>query len=100
MGTLLVTAGLIVGIFTSYTSVIGGNLLPLDIGTFVPTILIGQPLSARLLSGGTFSEGAARRTGLALFGAQMAAYGFLTFFPPDHWLFIEASSGVRGIPIR
>jgi hypothetical protein len=98
--TLLVTASLIVVIFTSYTAVLGRNLLPLDIGTFVLAILIGQMLSTLLLSRGALSGSAIPRAGLAIFCAQLVGYGLLTFYPPDHWLFIEASSGVRGIPVR
>jgi Family of unknown function (DUF6512) len=98
--TLLVTAVLIVAVFRSYTAILGRNLLPLDIGTFVLAILIGQALSATLLSRGALSGAITRRAGLVLFGAQLAAYGLLTFFPLDHWLFIEARSGLRGIPAR
>lgn len=98
--TLLVTAVLIVAVFRSYTAILGRNLLPLDIGTFVLAILIGQALSAALLSRGAPIGAAILWAGLALFGAQLAAYGLLTFFPPDHLLFIEAGSGVRGIPAR
>lgn len=98
--TLLVTASLIVAIFKSYTAILGRNLLPLDIGTFVLAILLGQSLSALLLSRRALSGKTARRVGLAIFGTQLAAYGLLTFFPPDHWLFIVASSGLRGMPAR
>jgi len=98
--TLLVTAVLIVAVFSSYTAILGRNLLPLDIGTFVLAILIGQALSAALLSRGAPFGAAILWAGLGLFGTQLAAYGLLTVFPPDHWLFIEASSGLRGIPAR
>jgi len=37
-------------------------------------------------------------TGLALLAVQLAAYCVFTYFPPDHWLFIEVRSGLRGIP--
>ena len=98
--TLLVTAVLIVAVFRSYTAILGRNLLPLDIGTFVLAILIGQALSAALLSRGAPFGAATLWAGLALFGAQLAAYGLLTFFAPDYPLFIEAGSGSRGIPAR
>lgn len=96
--SLPVTAALIVTIFSSYTAILGRNLLPLDIGTFVLAIVVGQALSAAILSWGAVYGFVARRVGLALFAIQLAAYGLLTFFPPDHWLFIETKSGLRGIP--
>ena len=95
--TLLVTAVLIVAIFRSYTAILGRNLLPLDIGTFVLAIVIGQALSAALLSRGALSGAAPRWAAMALFGVQLVAYSLFTFLPPDHWLFIEARSGLRGI---
>lgn len=95
---LLLTAALIVLIFTSYTAILGRNLLPLDIGTFVVAILVGQFLCAWLLTRGTRWRHAILWSGLALLALQLATYSLFTFFPPDHWLFIEARSGVRGIP--
>ena len=95
---LLVAAALIVAIFTSYTAILGRNLLPLDIGTFVVAILVGQGLCASLLTRGMRWRHAILRPGLALLALQLVAYSLFTFFPPDHWLFIEARSGVRGIP--
>ncbi|PQO24012.1 hypothetical protein C2I36_05295 [Rhodobacteraceae bacterium WD3A24] len=95
--SLLVTAVLIVTVFTTYTTILGRNLLALDIGTFVLAILIGQALSVALLAGGVFRHSALVRAGLWLLMLQILAYSLFTFLPPDHWLFIEASSGVRGI---
>ncbi len=96
--TLLVTAILIVAIFTSYTAILGRNLLALDIGTFVLAILIGQTLSVALLAGTAFRHSALRCACLGLLVLQVLAYSLFTFLPPDHWLFVEASSGLRGIP--
>lgn len=98
--SLLVTAVLIVTVFTTYTTILGHNLLALDIGTFVLAILIGQALSVALLAGGAFRHGVLMRAGLWLLVVQILAYSLFTFLPPDHWLFIEASSGVRGIPAQ
>lgn len=95
---LLVTAVLIVVVFTSYVTILGHNLLALDIGTFIAAIVIGQALSAALLVQGAFRRSKVLRAGLGLLGLQILAYGLFTFLPPDHWLFVEASSGVRGIP--
>ncbi len=96
--TLLATACLIVAIFTSYTAILGRNLLALDIATFVLAILAGQTLSAWLLSHQAGWTGIIARSGLILLVLQILAYSLFTYFPPDHWLFIEASSGQRGIP--
>ena len=96
--TLLVTAVLIVTIFTSYTAILGYNLLALDIGTFGLAILIGQALSVALLAGDAFRHSVLMRAGLSLLFLQILAYSLFTFLPPDHWLFIEGSTGVRGIP--
>jgi hypothetical protein len=97
--TLLLTAMLIVAVFTSYTAVLERNLLPLDIGTFVVAIVAGQMAAARLLAGGTPSRGFVV-TGLALLALQLAAYGLFTFHPPDHWLFVEERTGLRGLPVE
>ena len=96
--SLFITAVLIVAIFTSYTAILGRNLLALDIGTFVLAILIGQVLSAVLVASSAFQHDAFRRACLSLLGLQVLAFSFFTFLAPDHWLFIEASSGLRGIP--
>jgi hypothetical protein len=95
---LLVTAVLIVTVFTTYVAILGHNLLVLDIGTFAAAILAGQALSATLLTQGAFRRGVVLRAGLGLLGLQLLAYSVFTFLPPDHWLFVEASSGSRGIP--
>lgn len=98
--SLAITAMLIVTIFTSYTAILGRNLLALDIGTFVVAICIGQLISALLL----VNRGSQRRlifvVGGVLLALQVAAFCLFTFFPPDHWLFIENRTGIRGIPAR
>ena len=95
--TLLVTGLLIVVVFTSYTAILGRNLLPLDIGTFVMAIVAGQLLSASLLASGVFQNQVIRRAGLVLLTLQLVAYSLLTYYPPKHWLFIETRTQIRGI---
>jgi hypothetical protein len=95
---LLVTAALIVEIFNSYTAILGRNLLILDIGTFVFAIVAGQLLSVWVLKLGSGWKWAILWPGAVLLALQLAAYSLFTFYPPDHWLFIEARSGLRGIP--
>jgi len=97
--SLLVTAVLIVVIFASYTAVLGRNLLALDIGTFVAAILVGQALSFALLSGGADGRHLLLNAGLLLLALQLLAYSLFTFVPPDHWLFVEERSGLRGLPV-
>ncbi|MHA3978543.1 DUF6512 family protein [Halovulum sp. GXIMD14794] len=96
--TLLVTGVLIVMVFTSYTAILGRNLLPLDIGTFVAAIVAGQLLSVSLLSSGVLQSQALRRAGLVLLTLQLVAYSLFTYYPPKHWLFIETRTQIRGIP--
>jgi len=95
--SLALTAILIVAIFVSYTRILGDNLLALDIGTFVLAVVIGQIGAALMLMRGPGS-GALLGVGLALLALQLAAYALWTYFPPDHWLFIETRSGLTGIP--
>ena len=97
--SLPMAAGLIVAIFTSYTAILGDNLLLLDIGTFVFAVFAGQAVSAWLLLR-LPDRRAIVCLGLVLLAAQLAAYGLFTYFPPDHWLFIETHTGLRGIPVR
>ncbi|MDQ2091364.1 DUF6512 family protein [Marimonas arenosa] len=95
--SLLVSAVLIVLIFTSYTAILGENRLLLDIGTFVLAILAGQLFSAWLLVLDTDWRRRLFLPGLVLLALQLVTYSLFTYFPPDHWLFVEARSGLRGI---
>lgn len=95
--TLFLTAVLIVMIFTSYTSILGHNLLLLDIGTFVLAVLIGQIISAVLGIYGIPGP-ALLMLGLSLVIVQLIAYALLTYYPPDLWLFVDSRNGLRGIP--
>ena len=95
--TLSLTAVLIVVIFTSYTAILGRNLLLLDLGTFVIAVLIGQIVSAVLAIYGTRSS-AFFALGLFLVAVQLAAFSLFTYFPPDLWLFIDVRNELRGIP--
>lgn len=96
--SLLLTAGLIVAIFASYTAILGDNLLVLDIGTFVLAVLAGQALAATLVTRNASRRPAVRQTGFWLLLAQLVAFALFTFYPPDHWIFIESSTGLRGVP--
>ncbi len=95
--SLLVTAALIVGIFTGYTAILGENLLVLDIGTFVVAVAAGQALAAWMRIRSAMTRSLAW-TGRVLLVLQLAAYALFTYFPPDFWLFVESATGLSGIP--
>jgi hypothetical protein len=96
--SLTITAILIVVVFTSYTAILGRNLLFIDIGMFVVAICVGQIISAFLIARSRNLETFILWPGFAILALQLLAYSLLTYFPPDHWLFIETHSGLRGIP--
>ncbi len=96
---LLVAPILIVTIFYGYTGLLGGNVLALDIATFVIAIALGQLVSAKLLGATTLSN-VTRTIGIGLLFCQVAAYSTLTFYPPPFALFEDSGDGNRGIPIR
>ncbi len=96
---LLAAPALIVGIFYGYTSVLGRNLLVLDIATFVVAVIAGQSLSAFLIHAGR-PMGRMRLFGLGLLACQLVAYSTWTYFPPPGALFIEERSGLSGIVLE
>ena len=98
--SLAATAALIVAVFATYTAILGRNLLVLDIGTFVFAICAGQLISALLLTSGSRLHRLVPILGTVLLALQVVAYSHFTFFPPDHWLFVETQTGLRGIPGR
>ena len=93
---LLFTAILIIAIFRGYTAILGQNLLLLDIGTFVLSVLLGQ-LACALSSMHAMACRGSLFLGLALLLLQIAAFASLTFFPPDHSLFVDSRDGLIGI---
>jgi hypothetical protein len=97
--TLLLTACLIIGIFVSYTYILGRNILILDIGTFALAVFIGQLASALLIIR-RVSNRKLVRLGLALLFVQLAAYNLFTFYPPELWLFVDSRTGAVGILTR
>ncbi len=94
---LLVTAVMIVAIFRGYTAILGYNLLWLDIGTFALAVVFGQMVAAAV---GLRASAAPVLIwlGLGLLALQLIAYAVFTFHPPDFWLFVDARSGLMGIP--
>ena len=94
---LLVAPTVIVIIFYGYTSLLGRNVLALDIATFVIAIVIGQ-LSSALLVKSELKFDWVRSTGGILLAIQLAAYSSFTFYPPAFGVFEDSRNGIRGIP--
>ncbi len=96
--SLLIAPTLIVIIFYGYTSLLGANILILDICTFIFAIIIGQLVSSWLLlhsSRTIFVQYA----GLSVLAAQIVAYATFTYDPPDFEIFIDKRDNIRGIQI-
>ena len=96
---LLVAPVTIVAVFSTYTAILGTNLLVLDIGTFVLAVIAGQMASAWLLMTATWSVPLMRAAHLVLAG-QIVAFSALTYAPPRFPLFEETGSGIYGLPER
>ena len=94
--SLFVTVVSIVIVFETYTSMIGRNLLVLDIGTFVFAIVIGQLLVVFLL-GKTWASHGLKLIGLLMLSVQVVAFSLFTYFPPDHWIFVDQRTGLSGL---
>lgn len=94
-GILLMPITIVV-LFYSYTSILGDNLLALDIASFVIAIVVGQYVSYRLLTGNERNLAAGR---LAVVVVILAAVSFavFTFAPPHIGLFMDGPSGHFGI---
>lgn len=94
--SFLIATIVIVVVFQSYTAILGRNLLVLDIGTFVVAIVLGQLGSIWLLTKRPV-VGPVAWVGIVLLLCQLAAFSLFTYFPPNHPLFIDPRSGVRGL---
>lgn len=87
----------IVAIFISYTAILGRNLLFLDISTFFIAVFLGQAVAVALLRRGALAA-PVRAAGLVLLAVQIGSFALFTYLPPDHSLFIEQRSFLRGMP--
>jgi hypothetical protein len=94
---LLVAPFSIVVLFYAYTTVLGHNVLALDIATFIVAVTLGQLASSALLREG-ITNLRVRSVGMVLLACQIAAFSTLTYFPPPLALFTDSRNGVRGIP--
>ena len=86
----------IVVLFYSYTAIIGGGILIVDILIFVVAVALGQLTSYKLLTLGRLPP-CLDKVGLALVIVLAVAFGLLTFYPPHLPIFKDAVTGVYGI---
>jgi len=94
---LLLAPILIVIIFYGYTSLLGRNIIALDIATFVIAITAAQLVSAQLVKA-NFQTVWLRTIGIALLVCQLVAYSAFTFHTPPFAMFEDPRNGIRGIP--
>ena len=96
---LLIMPLTVVCLYYGYKTLIGHNILPLDIGIFVIAVAAGQASTAALF--GFLERHGDKWTqaiGSALLLAQILAYSLFTYFPPAFVFFEEQRSGLYGIP--
>lgn len=95
-GILALEAGILIT-FYAYTSILGKNLLILDIATFIIGVILCQVLVYYIFRARPYGSRAtvAGAAGLLLLGA---AFAILTFYPPQIELFRDSRDGSYGIP--
>lgn len=86
-------------IFYSYTFVLGHNLLPLDILTFILAVIIGQYVSYRLLTLKELDEFFAHLASSALY-IMIGVIIYVTYFPPHYPIFVDSLTGKYGMPAK
>ena len=86
----------IVIIFYSYTSILGTNLLIIDILSFIIAVVIGQIISLKILLSTEFSK---KYTIISWIALIFLAFIFVlfTFFPPEFSIFQDSTNGQYGI---
>lgn len=92
--TLALASVLIVWVFTSYTWILGDNYLALDIGTFIVAVAVAQATGPAL---SRHMTPLLHRIGLGILAGQLVAFCLLTYFAPEHWLFIDSRNGLTGL---
>lgn len=86
----------IVVLFYSYTAIIGGDILIVDILIFVAAVALGQLTSYKLLTIGRMPPWL-DKLGLGLVILLAVAMGVFTFYPPHLPVFRDSLSGAYGI---
>jgi hypothetical protein len=83
-------------LFYSYTAIIGGDILIVDILIFVVAVALGQLTSYRLLTIGRLPPWL-DKLGLAMVILLAVTMGVFTFYPPHLPIFRDALTGAYGI---
>jgi hypothetical protein len=86
----------IVVLFYSYTAIIGGDILIVDILIFVVAVALGQLTSYKILTIGRLPPWL-DKLGIAMVILLAVAMGVFTFYPPHLPLFKESLTGAYGI---
>jgi len=86
-------------IFYSYTFVLGRNLLPLDILTFILAVIIGQCVSCLILNANELDELFDHLATSALY-IMIGVIIYITYFPPHYPMFMDSMTGKYGIPAK
>jgi len=86
-------------IFYSYTFVLGRNLLPLDILTFIIAVIIGQCISYVILTANELSESFGHLASSALY-IMIGTLVYATYFPPHSPIFMDTLTGKYGMPAK
>jgi len=86
-------------IFYSYTFILGHNLLPLDILTFIFAVIIGQYASYKILAAKELDEFFDHLASSALY-IMIGAIIYATYFPPHYPIFMDTMTGKYGIPAK
>jgi hypothetical protein len=87
---------IITSFFYGYKTLIGHNILWVDISLFVFAVFAGQMFSYRLLLRQSFASGI-RILAIVLLVLMITAFSLLTFFPPHCPLFCDSATGQYGI---
>ena len=86
----------IVVLFYSYTAIIGGDILIVDILIFIVAVALGQLTSYKLLTVGRLPSWL-DKLGLAMVILLAVAMGVFTFYPPHLPIFRDALTSTYGI---
>jgi len=86
----------IVVLFYSYTAIIGGDILVVDILIFVVAVALGQLTSYKMLTIGQLPPWL-DKLGIAMVILLAVAMGIFTFYPPHLPMFRDSLSGTYGI---